>query len=107
MLTGRVTVRFDDPTNPFLHRYHPLHDNRDWSFRAYTNAVEVPTIVRDITLRFDATTNSSANPYYGVDMVSGGYQETLTGLRAQPIVLQGAFSLRRISRISELRGLTL
>jgi hypothetical protein len=107
VLTGRVTVRFDDPTNPFLHRYHPLHDNRDWNFRAYTNAVEVPTIVRDITLRFDAATSSSDNPYYGVDMVSGGYQETLTGLRAQPIVLQGAFSLRRISRIGELRGLTL
>ena len=26
-LTGTVTVNYDDPTNPLLHRYHPQHDN--------------------------------------------------------------------------------
>lgn len=101
-LTGTVTVGFDAPTNPFLHRYHPMHDNKNWDFEAYTNAVETRTIVRNLTLTFNAVTNTSANPYYGVDQLSGVYQETLTGLRAQPVLAQGAFSLQRISRINQL-----
>jgi len=105
-LTGRVTVNFDDPNNPFLHRYHPLHDNLDADFQPYTTAVETRTIVRDITLSSHAVANASANPHYGADTLSGVYQETLYGLRAQPIVVQGVFSLQRISRINQLRGIT-
>ena len=105
-LTGRVTVRFDDPVNPFLHRYHPMHDNQDWNFQPYTNAVETPTIVRDLTLTLVTVTNAAANPYNGADRVNGVYQETLSGLRAQPIVMQGVFSLQRISQINTLKGIT-
>lgn len=101
-LTGTLTVAFDAPTNPFLHRYHPMHDNKNWDFEAYTNAVETRTIVRDLTLSFDAITNTSTNPYYGVDRLGGVYQETLAGLRADPILVRGAFSLQRISRINQL-----
>ena len=99
-------MRFDDPVNPFLHRYHPMHDNQDWNWQPYTNAVETRTIVRDLALTFDSITNGSANPYSGVDRVSGVYQETLSGLRAQPIVMQGVFSLQRISQINQLIGIT-
>ena len=105
-LAGTVTVRFDDPVNPFLHRYHPLHDNQDWNWQPYTNAVETRTIVRDLALTFISDTNAPANPDNGVDRVSGVYQETLSGLRAQPIVMQGAFSLQRISQINQLKGTT-
>ncbi|HNQ87649.1 MAG TPA: hypothetical protein PKM73_03335 [Verrucomicrobiota bacterium] len=101
-LTGTVTVGFDAPTNPFLHRYHPMHDNKNWDFEAHPNAVETRTIERNLTLSFDAVTNASANPYYGVDQFTGVYQETLTGLRAQPVLVQGAFALQRISRINQL-----
>jgi hypothetical protein len=104
-LAGTVTVRFDDPTNPFLHRYHPLHDNQDWNWQPYTNAVETRTIVRNLLLTSSASTNV-ANPYAGVDRVGGLYQETLSGLRAQPILLQGVYGLQRISRINQLQGLT-
>ncbi len=105
-LSGTVTVRFDDPTNPFLHRYHPLHDNQDWDWQPYTNAVETRTITRDLALSFTAVTNAPANPYYGADNVSGAYRETLSGLRAQAIQTEGVFSLQRISRINTLRGMT-
>jgi hypothetical protein len=105
-LTGTVRVRFDDPTNPFLHRYHPMHDNQNWDWEPYTNAVETRSITRTVSLTSNPLTNGSANPYYGVDRMSGAYQETLSGLRAQPIVLQGAFSLQRISRINTLQGTT-
>ncbi len=105
-LACQVTVAFDDPTNPFLHRYHPMHDNQDAQFIPYTNAVESRTIVRDLALLFGSTTNLSASPYYGPDNKSGVYQEALSGLRAQPILMQGVFSLQRISRINQLRGIT-
>ena len=102
-LTGTVTVGFADPSNPFLHRYHPMHDNLDWNWQPYTNAVETRTIVRALALTCNALTNDSVNPYYGADNVSGIYHETLSGLRAQPIVLQGVFALQRISQINTLQ----
>jgi hypothetical protein len=105
-LTGTVIVDCNDPVNPFLHRYHPLHDNKDWEYRTYTNAVETRTIQRDLTLRFDPATNGTANPFWGVDARSGSYEETLSGLRAQPLIVQGQFTLRRISRINTLREFT-
>ena len=105
-LAGTVTVAFDDPTNPFLHRYHPMHDNLNPNWQPYTNAVETRTITRDLILTCNAITNGSANPYYGTDRVSGTYQETLSGLRAQPVMMQGAFSLQRISQINQLIGTT-
>jgi hypothetical protein len=98
-----VTVGFADPTNPFLHRYHPMHDNQDWNWQPYTNAVETLAITRSLSLTSDALTNGSANPYYGAGKISGIYRETLSGLRAQPIEMQGVFSLQRISQINTLQ----
>ncbi len=105
-LAGTITNSFDDPTNPFLHRYHPMHDNKNWDFEPYPYAVETRTIVRKITLTFNPVTNNPANPYYGVDFKSGTYRETLSGLRFQPVLVQGLFSLQRISQINQLRGTT-
>lgn len=106
VLAGTVTVRFDNPTNPFLHRYHPMHDNQNWDWEPYLDAVETRTITRGLTLTCDTSTNGAADPYEGVERVSGIYHETLSGLRAQPIILQGAFALQRISRINTLQGTT-
>ena len=85
-LSGEVRINFDDPTNPFLHRYHPLHDNQDADFKPYTNAVETRTIVRQLTLNFSAVTNATAHPLWGVDAVLGtararGWREELGGLK--------------------------
>ncbi|MBN2508592.1 MAG: hypothetical protein JXQ71_18100 [Verrucomicrobia bacterium] len=106
VLSGTIELGCDDPTNPFLHRYHPMHDNLDWSYQAHTNAVETRTNSRALILAFNPITNGCANPYYGADLVSGTYHETMSGLRAQPIVMEGTFSLRRISRINQLQGMT-
>jgi hypothetical protein len=104
ILTGTVTVNFDDPTNPFLHRFHPMHDNKDWDFNPYTNAVETFTVTRAVTLDFEETpTNLAHHPYWGTDQALGTYHETLTGLRAQDILVEGSFYLERISRINELQ----
>jgi hypothetical protein len=103
-LAGAVILSYDDPTNPFLHRYHPNHDNKDWDFVPYTTAVETYTVGRAIEMEFEApATNTLNNPYWGEDSAIGIYRETMTGLRAQPIVVQGRFYLKRISRINELQ----
>ena len=73
---------------------------------AYTNAVEVPNIQRAIRLSYTANTNEVAHPIWGVDAVSGTYTETIAGLRAQDVIVQGPFSLQRISRIDQLQGVT-
>src|SRR5690606_15680068 len=31
-LSYTLTIPFDDPTHPFVHQYHPDHDNRDARF---------------------------------------------------------------------------
>lgn len=109
-LTGTVIVGYNDPVNPFLHRYHPLHDNKNWDYQAYTNAVETRTIQRDLTFRFDPATNNAVNPFWGVESLKGIYQETFSGLRAntknRPLTVQGQFTLQRISRMNTLREFT-
>lgn len=103
-LTGALATRFDDPTNPFLHRYHPMHDNQDWDFEPYPEAVESRSIHRTVALTFNTVTNASTHPFHGVDRVSGNYHETLSGLRAQDILVRGTFALQRISRIDQLQA---
>ncbi|MBN2562790.1 MAG: hypothetical protein JXQ75_17845, partial [Phycisphaerae bacterium] len=100
-LTGTVTVDCNDPVNPFLHRYHPLHDNKDWDGNVYTNPVETLTVSRDITMDFTTgvSTNAEEHPLWGVSVVGGTYHETLTGLREQVIEVEGSFELNRISEL--------
>ncbi len=103
-LAGAVIVAADNPANPFLHRYHPMHDNRDWDFEPYTNAVETLAVARAIMLDFgEPPTNLVHHPYWGVDQATGTYRETLTGLRVQPVHVEGEFHLERISRINEIQ----
>jgi len=98
-LTTTVTVDCNDPLNPYLHRYNPLHDNKDWNYNTYTNPVETLTISRIIALDFTTgvSSNVEEHPLWGVSQTGGTYTETLTGLREQPIITKGTFFLNRIS----------
>lgn len=50
-----VPLAFTDRTNPFVHTYHPDHDNRDAQFRPLTApGIESYTVVRSIALTFGA-----------------------------------------------------
>lgn len=52
-VTASVTNDFNDhASNPFVHTYHPDHDNRDATFQnALPQGAESYTVVRDITLQ--------------------------------------------------------
>ena len=84
------------PTNPFLHRYHPDHDNLDLRFAAFRE--EAYPVTR--SLAFDLTPSDPlgvARPGYGDDQMSGIYRETLSGLHRNDIAVEGVFELRRVS----------
>lgn len=103
-LSGTVKLAYDDPVNPFLHRYHPMFDNKNGQFEAYNEPVESRNVSRKITLKVgDDGDEGDDGDGGGVDVtadaskaVAGTYQEKLTGLRAQEILVKGTFALEKV-----------
>jgi hypothetical protein len=100
-----VTGNFDIPPmfgrNPFLHRYHPDHDNLDVDFETFK--AEAYKITRTFELRFSSTNPSGATAAdYGYKVLAGTYRETVTGLNKAPIIASGTFRLNRVSEIGVL-----
>jgi len=88
-LSGSIYLGADHPTNPFRHKWNPIHQH------GYA-------ITRKLTVRFDSGTNA-------VDQITGTYCEEIFGLHkplgtAQDIGLraEGPISLQRISMVSDL-----
>lgn len=90
------TLPKEHPTNPYLHRYHPDHDNLGED--GTTPLAEAFDIDRGIAFTFDA---AGAAPDYGSTLLTGTYRETLTGLTrpGSPVILEGTFTLRRVSKL--------
>ncbi len=102
-LEHTVTIPFDDPTNPFVHAYHPDHDNRDARLAPLAAGVESHTITRRITFTFTAAPpDGSTVTGWGVTIYGGTYAETIEGLNKVPLTVGGAFTLRRISEIADI-----
>lgn len=103
-LSGTVKLAYDDPVNPFLHRYHPLFDNKNGQFEPYDGPVESRNVSRKITLKVGVEGDDSGEENEGgVDLpedasttVTGSYQEKLVGLRAQEILVKGTFRLVKV-----------
>lgn len=94
-----ITLSPATPTNPFLHRFHPDHDNKDAFYQPLAANVppEVYTVTRQIQLQFtptDPTGQTAAD--YGYNEIGGTYNETLTGLHRNPLTVSGIFHLRQI-----------
>ncbi len=110
--SGTVSCGFTLPsahaTNPFLHRYHPDHDNLD---ARYEQTVEEAYAVgREIVLRFSDRYPSDADEPvravkpigWGISLLGGTYTETLTGLHKEAITVSGPFILRQVVTTGEL-----
>jgi hypothetical protein len=94
---------YTHPTNPFLHRYHPDHDNLAGDYATFRK--EVNSIVRDVTLVFDGTPKvNPANPPpgWGVSVLGGTYTEHIRGLAKGPIKVQGNFTINLASDVDVL-----
>lgn len=103
-LTRTIRIPYNDPTNPFVHAYHPDHDNKDARGAPLPAGVESPDITRECTFVFTASppAGSSATIGWGSSILGGTYTETITGLHKEPLVLSGIFELRRASEIGTL-----
>jgi hypothetical protein len=103
-LTRTIRIPYNDPTNPFVHAYHPDHDNKNARGAPLSAGVESPDITRDCSFTFTATppAGSSVSSGWGSSILGGTYTETITGLHKEPLVLSGTFELRRASEIGTL-----
>ena len=112
-LVRTISIPHNAPTNPYVHTYHPDHDNRNARFDAPTAAgVESPTISRALSLAFTTTPPAGTSPLgWGGSVIGGNYTEVVSGLRqarrsdstlTNTITVTGTFVLRRVSELGTL-----
>jgi hypothetical protein len=99
-VTCAIPLSAAQPTNPFLHRFHPQHDNLSADYSAPADPPEVFPVTRTLTLTFAAPANPP--PAWGSTQLSGAYSETLAGLHQQNLAVAGTFSLTRASQRGKL-----
>ena len=96
-----LVIEPDLPTNPFLHRYHPDHDNLDAQF--LNAAPEAYQVQRDMRFIFAVEDPLGQDPPgWGDSIVGGVYEGTLSGLHKNTIFTAGEFRLRRVSAVPVL-----
>ncbi len=112
-LTTSVVLDYNDHrSNPFIHSYHPDHDNLDATFKnVLAQGAESYTVRRDITLNVNPPANDFASLVAGSTTLNGDYVETLTVLGlprpggtsdTRQFQVRGAFLLNRLSNVSTL-----
>ncbi len=102
-LVRAVSVGFAERTNPYVHTYHPDHDNKNPRFEMLTTPLESPNIARSCAFTFTLTppVGTSASGW-GSTVIGGTYAETVTGLHKDALTVTGTFELRRISEIGSI-----
>jgi len=103
-LTGQINVPFTDPLNPFLHRFHPDHNNLDERFEnALPEGVESFTFRRTVKLGFsNQDPDDLGLPTWGYRVIGGTYSEDITGVHKRTIRVQGTFKLTKVSTVGVL-----
>ncbi len=112
-LTTTVTLGYDArASNPFLHTYHPDHDNLDATFKTLlAQGSESYDVQRQITLTITPPGNDFKSLISANHSVNGVYSETITlkGLAraggtndTRVFQARGDFSLNRVSEISQI-----
>ena len=102
-LVRTVTIPFDDDTNPFVHRYHPDHNNKDARGFPLDPGVESYGITRTFSFEFTATPPAGVSAAgWGSTSLGGNYTEVIQGLHKQDITVSGTFVLRRASEVGTL-----
>jgi hypothetical protein len=107
-LTATVSLDYaDQASNPFLHTYHPDHDNMDARFQnVLAQGVESYGVTRKITLSIQPPAQNFASLTASGATLSGVYAEEITvagqGAKTRTFNSSGQFSLNRISTISAI-----
>jgi hypothetical protein len=95
---------YRDPLNPFVHVYHPDHNNQDDRYSSILpEGKESYSFNRTIQLEFSSQDpDNLALPGWSDNRVGGIYRETITGLHKAPLYLEGSFTLHLASTTTEL-----
>jgi hypothetical protein len=97
-LTGSIYLGADHPTNPFRHKWNPIHRH------GYA-------IARELSVAFDSASSSNAVNVagFGVDQITGTYREEIFGLHKPlgsnqdiGLIAEGPIKLQRISSVDTL-----
>jgi hypothetical protein len=105
-----IATPFDDPTNPFVHQYHPDHDNKSGK-TALVAGQESYSVSRQVSFTFTATPpGDGITTGWGSSVIGGTYAEVVSGLHRDSISvgtgdglrLTGTFELRRTSELGTL-----
>jgi hypothetical protein len=102
-LSWAIPIPFNDPTNPFVHNYHPDHDNVDAKGRALTAGQESFTINRNCQFTFTSSPpDGSYVAGWGTTVRGGTYLESISGLHKQVLQVRGTFRMQRVSEIAAI-----
>jgi hypothetical protein len=110
-LAVTIQLSYDDQaSNPFLHTYHPDHDNLDATFQTkLPRGSESYDVTRQITLNISPPGNDFASLTAVGQSLYGTYLETITvaglGSSTRDFNVSGIFTLNRISPIPVLTRL--
>ena len=114
-MSATFTQDYDDRTNPFVHSFHPQHDNVEFRNKtAYLKEsgdegigdYESWGVTRQVTLKFLEEDPAGATGEAWNHTVTGGeYTERVSGLNGQgkPIITKGVF---RLSKVNDTPRLT-
>ncbi|NBD96078.1 MAG: hypothetical protein GVY11_06360 [Gammaproteobacteria bacterium] len=95
---GSIGIDPEFATNPFLHRFHPDHDNLDAQYLNFEQ--EAYEVTRDIELFFaEEDPEGFDRPEWGDEEVAGTYTEAISGLHRSTIFVSGIFRMRRASDV--------
>lgn len=116
-LNFAIAIDYQDPLNPFKHKYHPDHDNLDAKFIPIDpDAVpphlwEAYDVRRDIELEFtdlppiDTITDTETLAQqvgWGGEMWGGTYCEVIKGLHKNDITVSGIFIIRHVLPLDQM-----
>ncbi len=108
VISAVFTQAYDDKTNPFVHAFHPQHDNVEFNNQKPSKLgdgdegvgeYESWGVTRAISLTFADADPIGDNVEWNRTVTGGLYEETVNGLTGQgkPIITRGAFRLTRVN----------
>ena len=108
-LSCTIDTPFNDPTNPFVHQYHPDHDNKSGQDSLLAGQ-ESYKVTRNVTFTFtEAPPSGGSATGWGSSVIGGTYGEVVSGLHRDSVAtggdglhLSGTFELRRASELGTL-----
>ncbi len=112
---------YTNRVNPFVHAFHPDHDNRE-VINSQTFIKDQPgddgstgiggyeswSVTRAVRLVFSAADPAGSNPDWNVSVTGGTYAESVTGLAepGNPIRTSGTFRLVKVSDVPTIQHLS-